>query len=265
MGNGEIMKKFIFSDINDTIKPENGKITNFCIEAIKSLKHKDVEFVLVTGKNRQKTEEFSAVYGGSRYIITSNGGEVFDTEKREVIYYAGICKSTIEKLLDLAKRYGFRFILNVDDDFRYTTRIKYNDGSEKLLESVDDVFKNHKVVGGLFTEIPDELISVVKQEIFETEGITIANQGRNKGNNFIDFVSEYANKGVAIKKLLKHLEADYNNTISIGNERNDIPMFSATKHTIAVDNACDEIKAMVDEVIEGVDDDGVAKYLNSIK
>ena len=259
------MKKIIFSDINDTIKPENGKISDFCVEAIKSLKEKDVEFVLVTGKNRQKTEEFSAVYGGSRYIITSNGGEVFDAEKREVIYTAGISKAAIKSLLALSQKYGFRFILNVDDDFRYTTRVKYHDGSEKLLKNVDEVFEKHNVVGCLFIEISDELISTIKQEIFKIEGITIANQGRNKGNNFIDFVSEYANKGVAIKKLLKHLGADYNNTISIGNERNDIPMFSATKHTIAVANACDEIKNMVDETIESVDDDSVAKYLKNIK
>ncbi len=46
------MSTFIFSDINDTIKPENGKITDFCVKTLKCLKQKNIEFVLVTGKNR---------------------------------------------------------------------------------------------------------------------------------------------------------------------------------------------------------------------
>ena len=68
-------------------------------------------------------------------------------------------------------------------------------------------------------------------------------------------------KALRLKKLIRHLNASYENTISIGNEKNDIPMFSATHYNIAVENACEEIKAMVDEVIDSVKNDGVAKYL----
>ena len=57
---------------------------------------------------------------------------------------------------------------------------------------------------------------------------------------------------------------DYANTISIGNERNDISMFSATKKSIAVGNANDQVKQMVDLVIDSVDNDGVGKYLNNL-
>lgn len=254
------MKKLVFSDINDTIKPENGKISDFCKETLKQITN-EVEFVLVTGKNRQKTEEFARCYGGSRYIITSNGGEVFDTISRKTIYSEKIRKNALEDLFQLAKKFNLRFILNINDDFRFTTRVKYFDGSEKHFTTLDEICEKYDVVGGLITEIPDNLLPAIKQGIISTEGITIGNQGNNKGNNFIDFISEFANKGVAIKKLMKYLNADYKDTISIGNERNDIPMFSATCYNIAVANACDEIKSMVDEVIESVENDGVAKYL----
>lgn len=259
----EQLKQIIFSDINDTIKPENGNISAFCIDAIKALKHK-IELVLVSGKNRQKTEEFATAYGGSRYIISSNGGEVFDTKTRKVIYSAEISKAALEKLYLVAKEYDLRFILNVDADFRFTTRVKYFDGSEKQFAEVDDVLLDYNVIGGLITEIPDNLVSEIKKQIFETEGVVVGNTGNNKGNNFIDFISEYSNKGVAIKMLLKHLKADYKNTISIGNERNDVPMFLATYHTVAVANACEEIKQMVDEVVDSVENDGFAKFLMNL-
>lgn len=252
----------IFSDINDTIKSVNKKkISQFCIDAIKKVQKKNVEFVLVTGKNRQKTEEFASVYGGSRYIITSNGGEVFDTKTRKVLFAAKIPNHAIVRLYEIAKKYNLRLILNVDADFRFTTRIKYFDGSEKELKNINEVLENFNVIGGVLNEIPDNLIHEIKHFIFETDGIVIANQEKIKDNNLIDFISEYANKGVAIKKLLKYLNVDYKDTISIGNEKNDIPMFSATCYNVAVANSCDEIKQMVDAVIDSVNNDGVAKFL----
>jgi|GEM_PF-5463741 len=254
------MATLIFSDINDTIKPENGVASRFSIDAIKQLQAKGIELILVTGKNRQKTEEFASDYGGSRYIITSNGGEVFDTTTREVIYSVPIAKIAIKRLYTIAQNNSLRFILNVDADYRLTTRVKYFDGSEKELFNVDNALSEYKIIGGVITDIPEALVYEVKRQIFETDGVVISNQGNNKGNNFIDFVSEYTNKGVAIRKLLKHLNADFKDTISIGNERNDIPMFSATNHSIVVSNACKEIKSMVDEVIGGVEKDGVAKF-----
>ena len=254
------MRKLIFSDINDTIKTPNGNITDFCKDTLKLAKNK-VDFVLVTGKNRQKTEKFAECYGGSRYIITSNGGEVFDTITRKTIYYETIPNKTVKKLYNVAKKYNLRLILNVTEDYRFTTRQKYFDGSEKTFNNIDSIIDNFNVIGMVFNEIKKNDIPKVKHEIFEAEGVVIANQEKNKTNNILDIISEYANKGVAIKKLMKYLNADYNDTISIGNERNDIPMFSATCYNIAVANACDEIKSMVDEVIESVENDGVAKYL----
>lgn len=256
--------KYIFSDINDTIKPESGEMSDYTQMTLKDLKEKDVELILVTGKNRQKTEEFASGYGGSRYIITSNGGELFDTLTRKVIYTAVIQQKAIEHMFEFAKKYSLRFILNIDADFRYTTKVKYTDGSEKLIESIDTIFSENKVVGGVISDIPDSMLSMVKQEIFSTDGIVLANQCVNKGNNVIDFISEYANKGVAIKKLIKHLKINYEDTISIGNERNDISMFSATCYNVAVGNAPEEIRDMVDIVIDEVHNDGVAKYLNKI-
>ncbi len=254
------MKKLIFSDINDTIKTPDGHISDFCIDTLKSVKDK-VEFVLVTGKNRQKTEEFAKCYGGSRYIITSNGGEVFDTITRKTIYYEKIPDQAVKELYSLALKYKLRLILNVTEDYRFTTKQKYFDGSEKTFDKIDEVINNYNVIGMVFNEIKDRDIPKIKLEIFSSEGVVIANQEKSKSNNIIDVISAYANKGVAIKKLIRYLNTNYDDTISIGNEKNDIPMFSATHYSIAVENACEEIKAMVDEVIDSVKNDGVAKYL----
>ena len=68
-----------------------------------------------------------------------------------------------------------------------------------------------------------------------------------------------------MKRLLQHLGSDYKTAVAIGNEKNDIAMFSAVGTSIAVANAPQGIQDMVDIVIDSAENDGVAKYLNGLK
>ena len=76
------MKYIVFSDLDGTLRPKDGGLSPRMIEAIKKFQEAGNLFVMTTGRNRQKAEEFAKEYGGSRYIINANGGEVFDTLKR---------------------------------------------------------------------------------------------------------------------------------------------------------------------------------------
>ena len=253
------MKKLIFCDIDDTIRPKDGEISEFTIETIKKLKNK-AEFVLVTGRNRERTEIFASAYGGCRYIIDANGGEVFDTIKREVIYSAKCAKDAVKQLYELSKKYGVVLILNISADFRFVTEWTHKVEAEKKIEDIDYVLDNYDVVGGLFLGIKDSDLASLKSEILEIEGLTIGNKGITEGDNFVDFVSEYANKGVAVRKLMRHLGVSYENTFAVGDGINDVAMFSATAHNVVVGNACDEIKAMADIIVDTAKNDGPAKF-----
>ncbi len=258
------MGLIVFSDIDNTIKPKVGNFSQECIESVKRFVAAGNVFVLTTGRNRSKTEEYAQRFGGFRYIIDSNGGEVFDTKTRKSVFASEISRENIEKLFKVSKKYGFRLVLNIDADFRFASKRTRFDETEREFASLDEVFEKHKVVGGFFIGIPDKLVEEMKNIIYGIKGITVANYGIHKGENYIDFASEVANKGVAVKKLMQHLKANYNDTISIGDGLNDLPMFSATKCSVAVSNAVDGLKSVADIVVESVDDDGVAKFLDSL-
>lgn len=258
------MKKIVFTDIDDTLKPDRGNLSDYCIDAIKKFQANGNQLVLVTGKNRKDTELLARNYGGSRYIITSNGGEVFDTALRKVIYSVTIPKGSVEALYNLANRYKLGVIVNVEEDFVITNYASDSGKNECYFDNLEDILTKYKIVGGVITGITEKLFPKIKESIFSIKGIMIGNESGIENCRDIDFVSEYANKGVAVRKLMKYLKINFKHSYSIGNERNDIPMFSATNHTIAVSNACEEIKAMVDEVIDSVKNDGVAKFLNTL-
>ena len=61
-----------------------------------------------------------------------------------------------------------------------------------------------------------------------------------------------------------YLNIPIENTIAIGNDKNDISMFEVAGLSVAVDNASDDIKSKVDYITLSNDEDGVAVFLEEI-
>lgn len=84
------------------------------------------------------------------------------------------------------------------------------------------------------------------------------------GFNDIHITNRNATKEHAIKKLLKIVNIDRENTIGVGDGHNDIHLFNAVNHKVAMGNAVNELKVASDEVISNVDEEGFAQYLESL-
>ena len=72
---------------------------------------------------------------------------------------------------------------------------------------------------------------------------------------------ENATKASAVNRLKKMLNCDY--VIAFGDGVNDIEMFKLADEAYAVENAAPELKAFATDVIEGNNQDGVAKWLEA--
>ena len=71
-------------------------------------------------------------------------------------------------------------------------------------------------------------------------------------------------KGAAIRITEKALGLDPSLCIAIGDSMNDAAMLKYAATSVAMGNSPDEVKAMCDNVIDTVDNDGVAKYIYEI-
>lgn len=260
------MGYLVFSDLDGTLRPKDGSISPRCIEAIKKFKESGGEFIMTTGRNRQKTEEFASVYGGSRYIIDANGGEVFDTLKRKTIFSADISRETMEKLLAIANKFGARLVVNIAADFRFVTAKREDDSGyvEKVFKSFDQICGKYKIVGGYFSGFEDKDRAALKLEALKLKEVGFPNEGKNGNENYLDYVSASCDKGIGVKKLLQHLGASYDDAISMGDGMNDTPMFSATKLSVAMGNASEQVKYVADVVVDHVRREGSAKFLEAL-
>jgi hydroxymethylpyrimidine pyrophosphatase-like HAD family hydrolase len=72
------------------------------------------------------------------------------------------------------------------------------------------------------------------------------------------------NKATGIQQMLKHFDLSESETMAIGDSDNDLPMFRFVRYAVAMKNAPDYIKEIVDEITEFTcDEDGVYQYLKS--
>ena len=65
------------------------------------------------------------------------------------------------------------------------------------------------------------------------------------------------NKGTGIQKVCAFYGAPVSDAIAFGDSMNDYDMFVCGAHSVAMDNACDELKQAADTVCESVEQDGI--------
>ena len=83
----------------------------------------------------------------------------------------------------------------------------------------------------------------------------------DRDRRLYEVVPKNYSKASGIEFLLSHLNIPHENTFALGDGPNDLPMLEYAKHSIAMENAPDDIKRIVSYVTKDVDHDGVAHAL----
>jgi hypothetical protein len=86
------------------------------------------------------------------------------------------------------------------------------------------------------------------------------------GCYFLTLLHKDADKSHGIKSVSEYLGFDLEKLTVFGDNFNDVGMFSLAKISVAVANAQEGVKIQANVVLEHTnDEDGVAKYLESLK
>lgn len=88
-----------------------------------------IEVILCSGRPRCDVEKVSRACGASRYIISSNGAEVYDYIGRKVDYKDMINIEAIKELYKIAEEYDATFVMN-SGNVRIVNKLKYNNNTE---------------------------------------------------------------------------------------------------------------------------------------
>jgi HAD superfamily hydrolase (TIGR01484 family) len=110
--------------------------------------------------------------------------------------------------------------------------------------------------------VPQDKAPEIVERLSQIEGIACTYLlSQLPGLNDIHVTNRNATKEHAVTELLQTLKVSKEDAIGVGDGHNDIHLFNAVGHRVAMSNAVADLKTNADEIIGDVKEDGLAAYL----
>lgn len=255
---GSIMKdvKIIFFDVDGTLIDMSKKqISERMLATLKALKKQGILLCIATGRSPIALPQFEGVTFDA--FLTFNGSYCFN--QAEGIHQNPIPKKDVQQIIENATALKRPVAIATKD------RTVANGKDADLVEYFS--FAHQEVI---VAKDFDEVIQ--QQDIFqvmlgsgkEDYAKVMANTTEAKitawWDRAVDIIPASSGKGSGIAKMLAYYGLDKSEAIAFGDGNNDIEMLEAVGWGLAMNNASDELKAIADELIGHVAEEGIYHY-----
>lgn len=257
--------KLVAIDLDGTLLSDNRKISVPTVKMIKKLAQKDIKIILASARTPNSILPYYQELDLKTPMICLSGAYIGFSES-QAIDKRPLSLHSYKKLIEILenedlylKVYGLNR-LYVKEKSEATAKFSKNFNvpfevmERTSLANVDRepfrIFLLH-----LTAALRDQYLQWIPSH-FADFNVT------REGDDGIEIVDAFASKGIALKKVCEMYAIDLKNVMAIGNERNDLSMLKESGTSIAMGNACDELKQIADKVTKDNENDGVAWILN---
>ena len=269
------MKKIIFLDVDGTLVDYEGCLPESAVTAVRQAREKGHRVYICTG--RSKAEVYPYLWDiGLDGMIGGNGSYVED--KGQVVLHRLITPEQCKRIVDWLHSRGLEFYLESNNGLfasenfetaalpaiRLYSKRKERDNAPKI--TVRSAFPDMIFGETLYRDDINKVSFVLSsyQDYLDAKAAFPDLKagvwgGKDEEALFGDLGVKDLDKAAAIDALLCHLHADIKDTIVFGDAKIDIPMLKYCSYGVAMGNGGAEIKAMADEVTDGVEQDGLYK------
>ncbi len=264
------MYKAVFLDLDGTLLDDDKNISKENREAIENASKKGAMVCLCSGRQQDFVKVLKEQAGASRYIICSNGTQIYDCDSGEEIFSMTVEEELTSDLYEIAKAKDY--VIKLDTKYgKFINSDKYYFPTEMLIEEDHEKFlaENKVLQITIATDTEAEVDEIIKYLTgLRRTDIKIYNKYKSatkEGREFwgMNVINSNASKGNAINGLCKYLKIDVNDVIAMGDDLNDISMMQAVGMGVAMGNACKEVKEHAKEITKTNNENGVAETLNS--
>lgn len=261
--------RIIATDLDGTLLNSNHELSienkNSLLKAMK-LGHK---VVIVTGRDNYAAVDIAKnlnfkEFGG--LISSSNGSRVYDCKKEKFIINHFIDKTLVDSIIDYGKSLGFDLVIYHDGKILVektdVCAIEYLRTKNKMPVIVNPNLKSDisfEVSKILFTSTADNLKNKFGKFSDKFEGLV---EIVHSLPETLDVMPIGISKGRSLRDIADYYGIKIENTVSFGDELNDLDFIKNAGIGVAMGNSIDEIKAIADYITLTNDENGVADYIN---
>jgi Cof subfamily protein (haloacid dehalogenase superfamily) len=259
-----MIPKAVVFDLDGTVLNSKKEISKRNIKAISSLQSKNIHTIFATARPPRVTS-FKGFDKLSRdgYMVYYNGAYFKCTKTLDDCHF-GIEPAVAAEVID--------YIEALDEDAVVTVEIKdnlygYKDIEYGVLDFMKkdyhpeivemEFLKSQELTKILIADFdyPAELAERFAEEL----NIIVTDGGR-----LVQVMSSQVGKEIAIAAIARNLGITIKDIMCFGDDYNDLELFRAAGHSVAMGNAVDDLKEIASEVTLTNDEDGVAVVLERI-
>ena len=264
----------IFFDLDGTLLNDVSEISVFTKDTLALLRDNNIAYSVATGRTMLSAQRIMQGHDFDLPQIYSNGVTVWHPETQQLTLDNLLNSSEASIIIDAAAKHAITpFVNAIDVDNQYL--IFHAETRHDIERNLIDKYLSKTQAKLLpLTELADNArvtnISMIGEKEPIDEMWAQLNQHKNlvaysgpalEGENFswMDVHHSNASKGAAVINMKEQLGAS--NVICFGDSTNDLSMLKIADESYAPDNAKDQIKQVVDQVIGNNHEDGIARFL----
>ncbi|MCA0971273.1 Cof-type HAD-IIB family hydrolase [Halobacillus litoralis] len=239
--------KLIALDLDGTLVSHEGEVSKANEEAVKKAKEAGIHVVLSTGRSLSRCRDIAESLGRSSYIVTINGGEIYDHEFN-LVEQNQLAHEHVKRLWELKKEHGLYF-------WSSTVQGLFNE-----VDPFEDEVEDYDWLKFGFDIEDQDVRDVILQELNENEHLEVTNSSPTN----IEVNPVGVNKAAALKKVCRWLDLSMDDIMAVGDSVNDLAMIREAGFGVAMGNAQDLIKEEADYVTGTNKEDGVAQVIHKV-
>lgn len=260
-------------DLDGTALTKEKRMTDRLVTALREAEKRGILIVPATGRPMSGLPEDLDRVPGIRYVISSNGAVLLDTEERRLISGRFLDPALTLRLLRIPLERNLLYNVFVDG-YGYSNPVSH----ERLMEAFRGTPLESYV--GRSRRPHEDIRSLVLHAAYGVENFWIITGSREERDRIageirsftnanilltaprdIEVVSPEADKGTAVRALCGHLNLDPSEVMAIGDNENDAGMLAYAGVSVAMGNASPEIRGMAEYVTDDSEHDGAAKAI----
>lgn len=262
------MIKLLAVDMDGTCLNHKNLISNETLEALRLAANAGITVVPTTGRTTTCIPAQLKNMPIFRYVISSNGADVLDTQTNETIFKALIPNLQAVEILEKCRENGIGLSAHLKHDFavqglwlKMLGRISYGKDA-KNTQCVKDIVKMLKQDKSDVEELQLFFLTKNQRNFVQKVLANYESLFTAYTSNYVEVYDKKASKGNALKALAQHLNIKKEEIACIGDAENDFSMFSVSGLKMAMGNAISSLKEQADIILPTNDESGVAYAIN---
>lgn len=267
------MKTLYITDLDGTFLDPSAHVSQNSAEIINKLIDDGLLFTIATARTYATVIPLFKEVHLKLPLVLMNGVCIYDPIQKKTLAIHGIEPQVGKEVRSIFSKYGKYPLFYFENDSKMTVRYEHIDNRyiqsyiceredffNKTFEEVNSIdFENGKLVYIVTLDEKENLEKIHSNMLCIPELDCNFYLDNYTSCFFLEAMAAGRNKASGADEVKKMLGVD--KVVAFGDNINDIPLFHFADECYAVENACEELKAIATGIIESNDRDAVAKFI----